>query len=97
MKKKGNLDSIKEWPEGKYFNAFKVGYNPDVFVIDHFQILPEELPKENAEYFDLNNLFRSSIRIVTSPADAKLLSMQLKSKIEEYENEHGIINTTNNK
>lgn len=74
-------------PEGRYVNYFKVGYNADVFVMDYFQIFPEgdEAQKHTIEAKN------PSLRLITTPSDARQLLRHLKASINEFEDAYGKI------
>jgi hypothetical protein len=74
-------------PEGRYSNYFKIGHNADVFVIDYFQIFPEDHEDES----DIEKRLIPKARIITSPSDAIQLMNQLKSSIKAFEKDHGPI------
>lgn len=79
--------------EGLYINYSKVGHNADVFVIDCFQIFPD-----NSEEKSNDQLLKNPrIRIVTSPADVRQLYENLKVSIKAYEKRYGTIKKDNNK
>jgi hypothetical protein len=67
--------------EGKYANYFKVGHNEDVFVIDYYQLFPDNDDDETKPKL-LNS---PNYRIILSPSDANQLLAHLKSAIDEYE------------
>lgn len=88
---KKNINALhKEKIEGKYVNFFKVGYNADVFVIDYYQIFPEDNETEASNQQKTAQQFRNDpkCRIITSPSDAKNLMEQLKLSIIEYEKDY---------
>jgi hypothetical protein len=84
--KKNSLSNI-EPHEGKYVNYFKVGYNADVFVIDHYQFFPET----DDEEADIKSLDGPKYRIITSPANAKQLLAHLKTSLVNFEKNYGTI------
>ena len=65
--------------EGRYANAFKVGYNAFEFLLDFGQFYPES---ERAQLHT---------RIITSPVYAKALWETLRESIEQYERSFGTI------
>lgn len=65
--------------KGTYANYFKVGHNAVEFLIDFGQLYHEN---QRAELYT---------RIVTSPFYAKELLNVLKSSIDQFEQEYGII------
>ena len=67
--------------EGKYVNYFKVGHNEDVFVIDYYQLFPDN----DDDGSDLHLLNSSKLRIIISPSDANQLLEQLRCAIEEHD------------
>ncbi len=67
--------------EGKYVNYFRIGYTDNVFVLDYYQIFPENDDDEsNPRLYD-----NPKDRIIISPSDAKQLLRQLTAAIETYE------------
>ncbi len=84
-----SVDSLSglEKSEGHYVNYFKVGYNPDVFVIDNYQYFPED-PESGGEQKIQGNL---KLRLITSPSDARQLLKSLVKAIEKYEAVYGTI------
>jgi len=67
--------------EGKYANYFKIGHNEDVFVLDYYQLFPDD----DCEDSTLPLQDSPKVRIIISPSDANQLLAHLKSAIDEYE------------
>lgn len=87
MKPNDDMSTVSYKIEGHYVNYFKVGYNRDVFVIDHYQYFPEN-PEEETEGLMPTD---PKLRLIASPADARQLLEHLKVSIENYEKAHGKI------
>lgn len=78
--------------EGRYVNYFKVGYNADVFVIDYYQMFPED---EEAAGFP-QHVSSPRLRLITSPSDVRQLVQHLESAVKNYEVAYGKIQGLNN-
>lgn len=78
-----NADTPPETPiiEGHYVNFFKIGYNRDVFVIDHYQYFPENREENQTGRMPTD----PKLRLITSPTDARQLLENLRSAIETYD------------
>ena len=91
--------NTQETLEGRYVNYFKVGYNADVFVIDYFQYFPEADEGDHDASGSGDPHGRPgrtpSLRLITSPADARQLLLHLESSIKMYERLYGPIQDNN--
>jgi hypothetical protein len=74
-----DLGPEDEQLEGKYANAFKVGYNAFEFLLDFGQATPSG---DGARFHS---------RIITSPAFAKAFLETLQESVDEYEKAFGVI------
>ncbi len=72
-------DFCEDKLKGRYANFFEVGYNAFEFIIDFGQCFPE---CEEAQVH---------LRIVTSPAYAKVLLNLLRESIDHFEQVFGVI------
>jgi hypothetical protein len=87
MRQKPKTLSTLDMVEGRYVNYFKIGYNSDVFVIDHFQYFSENLNFSRSQLLPTD----LKLRLIASPSDARHLLHNLQTAIKEYEAAYGVI------
>jgi len=87
MRQKPKTLSTLDMVEGRYVNYFKIGYNADVFVIDHFQYFSDNLNFSKSQLLPAD----LKLRLIASPSDARHLLHNLQTAINEYEAAYGVI------